>query len=65
MVVRPVRAWSRPATKLRDELKSAGVRVALDDRADVPFGRRAVDAELKGIPVRVEVGPAISPRATP
>jgi prolyl-tRNA synthetase len=31
--------------------------VALDDRADVPFGRRAVDAELKGIPIRVEVGP--------
>jgi prolyl-tRNA synthetase len=24
---------------------------------DVPFGRRAVDAELKGYPVRVEVGP--------
>ncbi|HEY7272103.1 MAG TPA: proline--tRNA ligase [Actinoplanes sp.] len=45
------------ATKLRDELKGAGVRVTLDDRADVPFGRRAVDAELKGIPVRVEVGP--------
>ena len=29
----------------------------LDDRVDTPFGRRAVDAELKGIPVRVEVGP--------
>jgi prolyl-tRNA synthetase len=31
--------------------------VMLDDRVDTPFGRRAVDAELKGYPVRVEVGP--------
>ena len=34
-----------------------GVRVEVDDRADMPFGRRAVDWELKGVPVRVEVGP--------
>jgi prolyl-tRNA synthetase len=45
------------AAKLRDALRDAGVRVALDDRVDIPFGRRAVDAELKGYPVRVEVGP--------
>jgi prolyl-tRNA synthetase len=38
-------------------LTAAGVRVEIDDRADVPFGRRAVDWELKGVPVRVEVGP--------
>jgi prolyl-tRNA synthetase len=31
--------------------------VKLDDRADIPFGRRAVDAELQGIPIRIEVGP--------
>jgi prolyl-tRNA synthetase len=31
--------------------------VKLDDRADVPFGRRAVDAELQGVPIRIEVGP--------
>jgi prolyl-tRNA synthetase len=31
--------------------------VKLDDRADIPFGRRAVDAELQGIPIRVELGP--------
>jgi prolyl-tRNA synthetase len=57
MVVKAGEGVVEAATKLRDELKGAGVRVALDDRADVPFGRRAVDAELKGIPVRVEVGP--------
>jgi prolyl-tRNA synthetase len=38
-------------------LKAAGVRVHVDDRTDVPFGRRAVDWELKGVPVRIEVGP--------
>jgi prolyl-tRNA synthetase len=45
------------AAKVRDELKGAGVRVGFDDRVDTPFGRRAVDAELKGYPVRIEVGP--------
>lgn len=38
-------------------LRAAGVRVQVDDRTDIPFGRRAVDWELKGVPVRVEVGP--------
>ncbi len=45
------------AVKLTDELAGAGVRVKLDDRVDTPFGRRAVDAELKGIPIRLEIGP--------
>jgi prolyl-tRNA synthetase len=45
------------ASKLRDGLRDAGVRVAYDDRVDVPFGRRAVDAELRGYPIRIEVGP--------
>ena len=39
------------------QLEAAGVRVVVDDRTDTPFGRRAVDWELKGVPVRVEVGP--------
>lgn len=38
-------------------LTAAGLRVHVDDRVDTPFGRRAVDWELKGVPVRVEVGP--------
>jgi prolyl-tRNA synthetase len=57
MVVKAGEGVFEAAGKLRDDLKAAGVRVTLDDRADVPFGRRAVDAELKGIPVRIEVGP--------
>ncbi|QGG94870.1 proline--tRNA ligase [Actinomarinicola tropica] len=42
---------------LVDELRHAGVRVVLDDKVSVSFGRRATDWELKGVPVRVEVGP--------
>jgi prolyl-tRNA synthetase len=38
-------------------LEAAGVRTVVDDRTDTPFGRRAVDWELKGVPVRIEVGP--------
>jgi prolyl-tRNA synthetase len=45
------------ACRLADSLRGVGVRVEVDDRADVPFGRRAVDWELRGVPVRVEVGP--------
>jgi prolyl-tRNA synthetase len=45
------------ATKLRDALRDSGVRVGFDDRVDTPFGRRAIDAELRGFPVRVDVGP--------
>src|SRR5919107_1598694 len=57
MVVKAGEGVLEAAAKLYGELKAAGVRVRLDDRADVPFGRRAVDAELQGIPVRIEVGP--------
>jgi prolyl-tRNA synthetase len=38
-------------------LADAGLRVELDDRVDTGFGRRAVEWELKGVPVRVEIGP--------
>ncbi|MFF3949341.1 proline--tRNA ligase [Streptomyces sp. NPDC001902] len=43
--------------EIGDRLKAAGIRVQVDVRTDTPFGRRAVDWELKGVPVRVEVGP--------
>ncbi|WP_329320994.1 MULTISPECIES: proline--tRNA ligase [unclassified Streptomyces] len=43
--------------EIGDRLSAAGVRVQVDDRTDTPFGRRAVDWELKGVPVRIEVGP--------
>jgi prolyl-tRNA synthetase len=43
--------------KIAADLTDAGARVVVDDRADIPFGRRAVDWELKGVPLRVELGP--------
>ena len=42
---------------LADELKAAGFRVKLDDRVEVSVGRRATDWELKGVPVRLDLGP--------
>jgi prolyl-tRNA synthetase len=57
MVVKAGDGVVEAAQKLRDALRDAGVRVGIDERVDTPFGRRAVDAELKGYPVRVEVGP--------
>ncbi|SDS46948.1 proline--tRNA ligase [Microlunatus soli] len=45
------------ARGLVEELITGGIRAELDDRVDIPFGRRAVDHELKGIPVRLEIGP--------
>ncbi|HLM29576.1 MAG TPA: proline--tRNA ligase [Acidimicrobiales bacterium] len=44
------------ARSLVDEL-SPTVRTRLDDEVATSFGRRATDWELKGVPVRVEVGP--------
>ncbi|MER5357080.1 proline--tRNA ligase [Streptomyces sp. NPDC002785] len=40
-----------------ERLRAAGIRAEVDDRTDTPFGRRVVDWELKGVPVRIEVGP--------
>jgi prolyl-tRNA synthetase len=49
---------TRPAAeRLVIDLKTAGHRAKLDDRVDTSFGRRAVEWELKGVPVRLEVGP--------
>lgn len=48
---------SETVSKIHSALAGAGIRSRLNNRTDVPFGRRAVDAELKGYPIRVEVGP--------
>ena len=45
------------ATTFADELGRAGVRVELDDRVDLSLGRRIIDHELRGVPIRVELGP--------
>jgi prolyl-tRNA synthetase len=45
------------ASAIAGELADAGVRVRLDARSTPGFGRRIVEWELKGVPLRVEVGP--------
>jgi prolyl-tRNA synthetase len=45
------------AARLVDALVAAGVRARLDDRVATSFGRRVTDWELKGVPVRLELGP--------
>jgi len=58
VVVLAVKPETREAAhRIGGELAARQVRVTVDDRTDVAFGRRAVDWELKGIPLRVELGP--------
>ena len=57
MTVKDGEGVGEAATALHTELSGAGIRSRLDNRSDMAFGRRAVDAELKGYPVRVEIGP--------
>lgn len=45
------------AAGLLAELKAAGVKARLDAQVATSFGRRATDWEIKGVPVRIEVGP--------
>ena len=40
-----------------EELRELGVRVELDERVDVSTGRRIIDHELRGVPLRIELGP--------
>ncbi len=57
MLVKDAPEVGQAAGALVAELAAAGHRVRLDDRTDTSFGRRSVAWELKGVPVRVEVGP--------
>jgi prolyl-tRNA synthetase len=43
--------------RLAAALAAAGVRVEVDAETMVRFGRRAIGWELKGVPVRIEIGP--------
>ena len=42
---------------LVDDLIAAGVRAVADTATDTSFGRRVTDWEIKGVPVRIEIGP--------
>jgi prolyl-tRNA synthetase len=45
------------AYELLNTLKSAGVRVRIDDRADLTPGWKFNEYEMRGVPLRLEIGP--------
>jgi prolyl-tRNA synthetase len=45
------------AEPLRDDLAAAGIRVRLDDRVQHRPGYKFAEWEVKGVPVRIELGP--------
>ncbi|CAN5496823.1 proline--tRNA ligase [soil metagenome] len=57
LVVRDGDGVGERAHLITEALRTTGARVTLDDRTDVGFGRRATAWELKGVPVRIELGP--------
>jgi prolyl-tRNA synthetase len=57
LLIRDEDGTAGAAAGLAAELSAAGVRVKLDDQVSTSFGRRVTEWELRGIPVRVEVGP--------
>jgi prolyl-tRNA synthetase len=57
VVARAGEGVGEAAAVLVDELRHAGVRAELDDDVEVSLGRRIVDHELRGVPLRLELGP--------
>ncbi len=57
VLVRSDAAAAEAARRLAAELDEQGFRVELDEALDTSFGRRVTGWELKGVPVRLEVGP--------
>jgi len=45
------------ADKVFTELKAAGIRLKMDDREEVTPGFKYNDWEMRGVPLRIEVGP--------
>jgi prolyl-tRNA synthetase len=63
VVVVPIQrgAWQETvlpvAVRVRDRLREAGLRVVLDDRDAYTSGWKFAEWELRGVPLRLEVGP--------
>ncbi len=47
----------KAANKIKEELKAKGIRVRIDDRTNHSAGYKYNEWELKGIPIRIEIGP--------
>jgi len=48
---------SQTACQIKDSLSNNDIRVHLDDREQMPPGFKFNDWEMKGIPIRIEIGP--------
>ncbi len=46
-----------PVSRIKQELADRGIRVKVDDREHVTPGFKFNDWELRGVPIRIEVGP--------
>ena len=57
LVVRDEPETIAAAERLTRELRDNGIRVELDTKVSASFGRRVTDWEIKGVPLRIEVGP--------
>jgi prolyl-tRNA synthetase len=57
LAVRTEDGAGEAAAALVESLRAAGHRAELDVRTELSFGRRVVGWELKGVPVRIELGP--------
>jgi prolyl-tRNA synthetase len=57
LVVRDGEGVAEAGARGVDDQLAAGVRARLDAQTATGFGRRITDWELKGVPVRIEVGP--------
>ena len=57
MIVKDEPDTAAAGVQLERELRDTGLRVRVDARTDLRLGRRLTDWELKGVPVRVEIGP--------
>ena len=45
------------ADRIFKELKAAGIRIKMDDRDNVSSGFKFNDWEMRGVPLRIEIGP--------
>jgi prolyl-tRNA synthetase len=57
VVVRDEDGATEKARELGDAIAADGVRVKVDADVHTGFGRRAVNWELKGVPLRIDLGP--------
>ena len=56
IVIVPIGNTLETAQRLFNELNNSGFRVELDDRQDVRPGAKYFENEMRGIPVRIEIG---------